>query len=338
MDAKKIITREELFDYMHDRCSKEQARQVRMWLMENLNDPANDQLFSDLLDAAEVEYDPAGKERVRRRLLSVTAACTVPEHRRRIRRWRTLTIRLAECAAVAACLVAAFHYRRQANTPREWVEAYAALGERREVVLPDSSRVWLNAGSKLIYPRTFNRTLRQVYLSGEMFADVRPDADRPFIVSAERLEVKVLGTRFNLKAYQEDDKLEVSLVQGSVSVGIRAAKMDGRLKLSPGDMLRFNKSNNHLDVLNFNPGAYRNWTDNDSFYFVEQSLGDIVADLHRHFDVDIIVTDRALCDETYYASFINDETLDQILEALNRDRQFTVRKENAVYYLSPPAD
>ena len=275
---------------------------------------------------------------MRRKLDSILAACPAPNSPPRsgnLRRWRW-SLRIIEYAAAVAAVVLALHYRHQANTPREWVEVYAGMGERREIVLPDSTHVWLNAGTKLIYPKQFNRSMRQVYLSGEMFADVRRDEDRPFIVSADRLEVKVLGTQFNLKSYQEDAKSEVSLVRGKVSVGIKASKMNGKLTLAPGDILRFNKTNNHIDFLNFDPDSYANWIDNDNFFFVEQTLGDIVADLRRHFAVEIVVTDKSLCDETYYASFVNEESLDEILDALNKDRLFSVRREAEVYYISPP--
>ena len=148
--------------------------------------------------------------------------------------------------------------------------------------------------------------------------------------------MKVRGTQFNLKSYQEDAKSEVSLVRGKVSVGIKASKMNGKLTLAPGDILRFNKTNNHIDFLNFDPDSYANWIDNNNFFFVEQTLGDIVADLRRHFAVEIVVTDKSLCDETYYASFVNEESLDEILDALNKDRLFSVRREAEVYYISPP--
>ena len=75
MDTKKNLSREQLLAYMQDACTAEQAQQIRMWLRERLNDPALDQLFSDLLDAVEIEYDPEGKERIRRRLDSIISVC-----------------------------------------------------------------------------------------------------------------------------------------------------------------------------------------------------------------------------------------------------------------------
>ena len=108
------------------------ARELR----ERLKDPGLDQLFSDLLDATETEYDPEGKERVRRKLDSILAACPAPNSPPRsgnLRRWRW-SLRIIEYAAAVAAVVLALHYRHQANTPREWVEVYAGMGERREIV------------------------------------------------------------------------------------------------------------------------------------------------------------------------------------------------------------
>ena len=78
MDTKKNMSREQLLAYMRDNCTEAEAQQVRMWLRERLKDPGLDQLFSDLLDATETEYDPEGKERVRRKLDSILAACPAP--------------------------------------------------------------------------------------------------------------------------------------------------------------------------------------------------------------------------------------------------------------------
>ena len=125
-------------------------------------------------------------------------------------------------------------------------------------------------------------------------------------------------------------------MRGKVAVGIKASKMNGILTLAPGDILRFNKTNNHIDFLNFDPDSYANWIDNNNFFFVEQTLGDIVADLRRHFAVEIVVTEYSLCDESFFASFVIEEFLVVILDALFIVVLFSVRREAEVYYISPP--
>lgn len=210
------------------------------------------------------------------------------------------------------------------------------MGERREIVLPDSTHVWLNAGTKLIYPKQFNRSMRQVYLSGEMFADVRRDEDRPFIVSADRLEVKVLGTQFNLKSYQEDAKSEVSLVRGKVSVGIKASKMNGKLTLAPGDILRFNKTNNHIDFsisipIPMRTGSTTTTSSSWSRPWATSSPTCAATSPSRSSSR----TNRCATRPTT-PRFVNEESLDEILDALNKDRLFSVRREAEVYYISPP--
>lgn len=107
MDTKKNMSREQLLAYMRDNCTEAEAQQVRMWLRERLKDPGLDQLFSDLLDATETEYDPEGKERVRRKLDSILAACPAPNSPPRsgnLRRWRW-SLRIIEYAAAVAAVV-----------------------------------------------------------------------------------------------------------------------------------------------------------------------------------------------------------------------------------------
>ena len=114
MDTKKNMSREQLLAYMRDNCTEAEAQQVRMWLRERLKDPGLDQLFSDLLDATETEYDPEGKERVRRKLDSILAACPAPNSPPRsgnLRRWRW-SLRIIEYAAAVAAVVLAVLFRR----------------------------------------------------------------------------------------------------------------------------------------------------------------------------------------------------------------------------------
>ena len=94
-------------------------------------------------------------------------------------------------------------------------------GVSTKMVLPDGSTVWLNAGSKLDYTKIGSTGNREVQLTGEAFFDVVKNPERPFIIHTSKIDVKVLGTKFNVKAYPEDKTVETSLVQGSVEVFVK---------------------------------------------------------------------------------------------------------------------
>ena len=92
-------------------------------------------------------------------------------------------------------------------------EVTAPLGSTSEIVLPDSSRVWLNAGSRIKYTTTFNQNNRMLYLEGEGYFRVAKNKQLPFVVDAYGFEVKAIGTEFNVKAYKEDAIIETTMVR-----------------------------------------------------------------------------------------------------------------------------
>ena len=102
-------------------------------------------------------------------------------------------------------------------------------GKRSKVMLPDGTQIWLNAGSTLIFPSTFDKKTREVKLRGEMYAEVAHDPDRPFLVKTDKLDLKVYGTDFNLSAYEDADPWVV-LVNGSVGIKAGGGK---EMRLQP---------------------------------------------------------------------------------------------------------
>jgi transmembrane sensor len=101
-----------------------------------------------------------------------------------------------------------------------YTEISVPQGSRSQIVLPDNSRVWLNAGSRIKYPNDFNRTDRIVQLEGEAYFDVVSNPRKPFVVFTEHLRLRALGTAFNIKAYPEDEVVSATLVKGNVIVEI----------------------------------------------------------------------------------------------------------------------
>ncbi len=87
-----------------------------------------------------------------------------------------------------------------------------------QLILPDGSRVWLNSSSSLKYPTAFNSKIREVELTGEGYFEITENKEKPFVVKANKIDVKVLGTAFNVNAYEDEPELATTLVQGSVRV------------------------------------------------------------------------------------------------------------------------
>ena len=125
------------------------------------------------------------------------------------RLWR----RLSQAAAVLLVPLVVCAYllaSRQVAEQPEWVEVYAPYGQTRCITLPDGSRVWLNSGTYVFYPDRFDRE-RQLFVSGEVYMDVTKDPERPFRVDTRNVSIRVLGTRFNLRSYNEDKYVETSM-------------------------------------------------------------------------------------------------------------------------------
>lgn len=139
-------------------------------------------------------------------------------------------------AAASVLVVMAFTYwqlTKSTNKAAQWVEVIVPKGEKKKIVLPDNSIVYLNAGSQLSYPDDYPGDTRLVRLKGEAFFEVAHDASHPFIVKTAHIDTRVLGTRFNVEAYEREGITRVALVEGKVETGDSSHK----IILSPGNMM-----------------------------------------------------------------------------------------------------
>ena len=125
----------------------------------------------------------------------------------------------------------------------QMVEMVNPMGMRSSVVLSDGTKVILNAGTTLSYPTAFVSGQREVKVNGEAFFEVSHDKEHPFIVSAENVKVKVLGTKFNVKAYDDDDNIEVTLAEGKVGVGLDTKNL---IQIMPGQQIKYMKASHRF--------------------------------------------------------------------------------------------
>ena len=234
-----------------------------------------------------------------------------------IKRKRSNSIR-RKITGIAAVLVPvlliAGSYFYYAYNNNKLIEIHASYGERKHFFLPDSSEVWINAGTNLKYPKKFKADQRTLFLDGEAYFSVRENKDKPFIVETQQLSVKVLGTKFNVKAYSSETKTITTLTSGKVEVTTN--KNDYRV-LNPNEQLVFDHSNSIIDVTEIPSNETDSWR-TGQLVFNDASFDEIMQTLERHFNTSIITGTNFTIDpnKRYTVKFLKDEDIDMILMIL----------------------
>ena len=218
-------------------------------------------------------------------------------------------------------------------------------GSRTKMQLPDGSNVWLNAGSTLNYSKNFDTDLREVYLSGEAFFDVVKNPKQPFIIHTSKMDVRVLGTQFNVKAYEQDKTFETSLIKGSVEVFLKndpnrkyVLKPNQKLVLQnelPGKInTHTSKSTKELPNIQLKELAYVNGTDIDIetswtkniLSFEDEAFSEVAKKMERWFDV-IIEFKGKKWEEQFLSGSFENESLEQAMTALKFSTGFNFKIE-----------
>lgn len=208
-------------------------------------------------------------------------------------------------------------------------ETSVPLGSQSKVVLPDRSVVWVNAGSSLKYRENFNEQVREVDLSGEAYFEVAADSLKPFVVKSGKLDIRVTGTQFNVKAYKNEETIDVALVSGKVKVHLNGRKAEeGEVALAPDRMLSYNKETNCVQVTKINGRDVSAWT-NGQLRFEQASFPQIAKSLERKFDVKIVIQSESLKKDVFSGSFSSGYSLDRILHEIDVDKKYAwTRKGN----------
>jgi ferric-dicitrate binding protein FerR (iron transport regulator) len=206
----------------------------------------------------------------------------------------------------------------QISVNQAYNEVFSSVDAITKVTLPDGSNVWLNHSSTLKYPAMFQGDSRMVELTGEGYFEVAHNPKIPFIVKAGKIQVIAKGTIFNIMAYPDEDKIETSLINGSIE--LEWTEPDGKqiplLKMMPTDLAIFQKFNNEISTRSIDDDRYFSWKEG-KLVFNKEPIGEVVKKLSRWFNCDIQVKDPELLDLTYTATFVN-ETLPQVMELLTR--------------------
>lgn len=183
------------------------------------------------------------------------------------------------------------HSKQKENKTSKLNTLVIPYGNRSTITLSDGTIVILNAGSRLIYPSRFVDKKREVFLVGEAFFDVEKNEEKPFIVKTPDVEIEVLGTKFNLSAYPEDNIIQTVLTEGHVEINFtNPGLFDHSVELKPGQLANVNRSEKITNVYKVDTEYYTSWT-NGFYSFQNTDLSRVAKKLERYFNVRIFYDD-----------------------------------------------
>jgi ferric-dicitrate binding protein FerR (iron transport regulator) len=191
----------------------------------------------------------------------------------------------------------------------------APKGSVSQLILPDTTMVFLNSGSQIKYSVSGSDDQREVFLEGEAWFEVTKNKNNPFVVHTPFYDVKVFGTQFNVKAYKADDEIVTTLERGSVQImSSDKLKINGPKMLMPGEQLIYNPLKKYMEVKHVNTRMFTSWKDN-KLIFINMNLKELIVLLERKYGIDIEFADNIVLDY-HYDGTIKNETILEILDVL----------------------
>ncbi len=210
-------------------------------------------------------------------------------------------------------------------------EQRTANGERTLISLEDGTRIWLNVASRIQYPEHFaGSATREVYLEGEAFFEVSGNKSKPFIVRTQAVQIRVLGTSFNVKSYDKEDEIQTTLVEGKLTV----ESIDDQPKvvtLAPNQVATYHKESKKIVLNNqADAAAHAGWKDG-RLIFDNRPLAEIVLALERWYDVKITVEDEQSL-KCHYSAKVENLTLKEVLELfrVSDDIEYTIEGREVI--------
>jgi len=227
--------------------------------------------------------------------------------------------RIAAVFLISALVLGAGYYLHNHATNKEAndISVFVPYGQKKQLSLPDGTRVWINSGSSISYPKKFQKKYREVKLSGEAYFDVTKDAHHPFIVETNEVNIEVLGTAFNVSAYPGGRTIKTTLVRGKVLAYHNSSKeiITDHVFLFPGEQAVYFRQQKNFQLKKVNAKLAGSWKDG-KLLFNDTPLSEVVKSLNRWYNVDIQIQDPGIENYVYSVDF-EKEPLDWVEKILS---------------------
>ena len=320
-----------ILKYIRGTASEEEKAEVDLWLKKH---PDNEEA---LLQIARIYYACRTQERIvsrdpLRAYWKVDKKLKSQSHLKESQKkdhyaiFHRIVIELLKVAAIVLILLGG-NFLLQKDDQMESFPSFQTLyvpaGQRAELVLPDSTKVWLNANSKLVYPTSFKEGIRQVELDGEAYFDVKHNGDNPFVVRTKSMNVTVLGTEFNVSAYSGIEEFNIALLRGSVE--LNSSDRSGKYRMKAGEQI-FYREGKYVSAQIGNMDYFK-WKEG-VLSFNNQPIHVIIDKLRLYYDIRIEVADLPFLEERHSGKFRVKEGVEQVLKVLQLEHKFTYVKDN----------
>lgn|GEM_PF-872700 len=304
--------------YLERKCSPDEIRElISYFKVDAGSSELKDLIESELSKSVSPEVQSIKMKSVLDRVgekLNIHIASEEEAVSRSVPFYKKHLVGLAVAASLTALLIVASFYRDAIENiinPVHFNELRTGLSERRLIKLTDGSKAWLSPGSTLNYPDVFRGGTREVSVSGQVFFEVEHDVDHPFIVRSGKLQTQVLGTSFNVVAYENEKDIEVTLLEGKVRVSLDSENID----INPNERVVYSQVNGNL----------RKEDDPDAQRFLEHRLGvleykgtpllTVVKDMERTFGIRIEL-DEELSNCLFIGSFKSTDSPELAIQQL----------------------
>ena len=221
-------------------------------------------------------------------------------------------------------------YYFNSDKPVKNVLVSTSYGERKQIDLPDGSVVILNSLSSVSYPEKINKgRARKIELQGEAYFDVAKDAQRTFIVNASEIEINVLGAKFNVSAYKNDENITTDLYEGTVSLLFGS---NNSMQLNPGEQAAYNRDSDLVEISTIENKNNSAWIDG-GIHFENIPLKNIFNILEREKNVTFLISDDIDIELKLTAKFNHNESIDEILTYLSQPAGYTFKRKENIYLI-----
>lgn len=203
-------------------------------------------------------------------------------------------------------------------------------GAEFQLILPDGTKVWLNSDSELKYPNIFNEDLRQVYLKGEAYFEVKHAEEHPFVVHAGECAIRVLGTAFNVSSYEGEKEIVTTLVKGRVAY--TAGKQQG--ELIPGEQCVYERDAKIVQIQKVDVNQFISWK-NGLFVFDHISMEELAKQISRWYDIEVIFPDQSARKISFTGAMERYKPVSYLLQILNETNTVDCRLEGGMLVFRP---